>query len=381
MQKSITKTYESSVEPARNSILSQKSNLEKAISTITELHNRQLVLKNDLINHKTQMDAIIDKNRSFHDDFKKKEAELETARQRLFIFQTLAEINSLKNEIKQNYQRKISSIVENMKKLYEKTQKLTLNNLYNEIFTQCQSFYKNNMNIFINSNESSFSFNGFTEKLITLQYFELLDEFKEYFWNYINKIFVVKISQSKCTISFHNDAITINSEPNGTITSPEFINTSTKLLKIIIQKFKELKFELNDKDLEDYAHNSMEIGLTLFGGKPDALNQATSELCKLAKIENVNIVDIMKDARLPLVLDRCRSLLVENRPFAEVVKEMRKIMEGTSTEGILKKIAAMATVIWREDKTKIELAIPSLVSIGTKEALECIMMFDEVLKQ
>ena len=54
-------------------------------------------------------------------------------------------------------------------------------------------------------------------------------------------------------------------------------------------------------------------------------------------------------------------------------------MEGTNTDGILKQITAMATHFWKDDKSKLQIAINPLISIGTAEALECIMMLDSAI--
>ena len=123
----------------------------------------------------------------------------------------------------------------------------------------------------------------------------------------------------------------------------------------------------------------MDIGSTLHGGKNEELKQAANELCKLTNVQDLNIGDVIKNARLPTVLDHCRSLLIEGKPFGFVISEMKQIMAGANTDGVLKLLATMAIVIWKKDRSKLEPAITPLLAVGTKEALECIMMFNEII--
>ncbi|KAK8895533.1 hypothetical protein M9Y10_024000 [Tritrichomonas musculus] len=382
IQHSVEKSYRISVNSTKNTIISSKQELQDSINRVTELYYRGMQLKNDLLFYQNKMTLIIDKNREIHEQAEYQKKQILIARQKLFIFNTLNEISKLNKEIQENYQkRNVSpSFVETFKTFKNRTSILKLDKLYSDTFNQCQSYFKKDINTYFSPNEKEFSLENLSKKSEILTFFELIPTLLESFWNFINSTFLHSLSSSKNKLNITKDKVSIEIEKtNEKNNSTDFIKSSTILLEAIIDKFNSLNIKINDEDIANYANNSIEIGLGLQGGQFQFLNDETAKLCKLANIPKVNLTDVMKQARLPMALDRCRQLLKEGKPFGVVITEMRQIMEGTNTDGVLKQITAMATYFWKDDKAKLQLAINPLISIGTPEALECVMMFDNAI--
>lgn len=382
IQHSVENSYRISVNSTKNTIISSKQELQDSINRVTELYHRGMQLKNDLLFYQNKMTLIIDKNREIHEQAEYQKKQILIARQKLFIFNTLNEISKLNKEIQENYQKRNISpnFVEIFKTFKNQTSILKLDKLYNDTFNQCQSYFKKDINKYFSPNEKEFSLENLSKKSEILTFFELIPTFLESFWNFINSTFLHSLSSSKNKLNITKDKVSIEIEKtNEKNNSTDFIKSSTILLEAIIDKFNSLNIKINDEDIANYANNSIEIGLGLQGGQFQFLNDETAKLCKLANIPNVNLTDVMKQARLPMALDRCRQLLKEGKPFGVVITEMRQIMEGTNTDGVLKQITAMATYFWKDDKAKLQLAINPLISIGTPEALECVMMFDNAI--
>lgn len=382
IQHSVENSYRISVNSTKNTIISSKQELQDSINRVTELYHRGMQLKNDLLFYQNKMTLIIDKNREIHEQAEYQKKQISIARQKLFIFNTLNEISKLNKEIQENYQKRNISpnFVETFKTFKNRTSILKLDKLYNDTFNQCQSYFKKDINKYFSPNEKEFSLENLSKKSEILTFFELIPTLLESFWNFINSTFLHSLSSSKNKLNITKDKVSIEIEKtNEKNNSTDFIKSSTILLEAIINKFNSLNIKINDEDIANYANNAIEIGLGLQGGQFQFLNDETAKLCKLANIPNVNLTDVMKQARLPMALDRCRNLLKEGKPFGVVITEMRQIMEGTNTDGVLKQITAMATYFWKDDKAKLQLAINPLISIGTPEALECVMMFDNAI--
>lgn len=381
IRRSIDSTYEASVNSTKETIISQKKEIQDSINKVCELYKRGTQLKNDLQFYQTKMSSIIEKNRQIHEQTEYQKNQILIAQQKLLIFNTLNEVSRLNKEIQTNYQ-KINippNFVETFKAFKIKTSLLKLDDLYNDTFQKCQSYFKKDIQKYFSPDETSFSFKGVSEKWKILNFFELMPSFLISFWNFINTTFLQNLSKYNSPLIVSENKVSFKIENNEKNNPANFIKTSTLLLKSIIEKFNSLKIEISDEDLSKYANKSIEIGLSLQGGQERFLNEETANLCKLANIPIVNLADVMKEARLPIALDRCRVLLKEGKPFGVVITEMRQIMEGTNTDGVLKQITAMATHFWKDDKAKLQLAINPLISIGTIEALECVMMFDNAI--
>lgn len=377
----IDNTYEAPVSSTKDAINSKKKELQSSIDKVCELHQRGMQLKSDLDFYKNKMTSIIEKNRQIHEQAEYQKKQIAIAKQKLLIFNTLNEISKLQKEIQNNYQKSnISpSFVDTFEAFKAKTSLLKLGNLYEDIFNQCQSYFKKDINKYFSPDETSFSFKIITEKSKILRFFELIPIFIDSFWKYINSTFLPYLSKSNCSLTISEEKISFKIEGSEKNNPVYFIKSSSTLLKAIKEKFSELKIDISDEELAKYANKAIEIGLSLQGGPVQYLNDETAQLCQLANIPPVNLAKVMKEARLPVALDRCRDLLKEGKPFGTVISEMRQIMEGTNTDGVLKQITVMATHFWKDDKQKLQIAINPLISIGTAEALECIMMLDSAI--
>ena len=380
MTESINQTYKQSVESAKQIISAEMNNLNDAMKEVSSLYKEKNEIIKSLNEYNEKMDKIINENRHFGEKIDKKNKELKIAQQKLFIFKRIQELKDIKTELENNYKKMALSkqLITTFKDFKDKCSSVNLINIYDDTYKLYFSYYKENLNIFIESNDNKFSFNKFEEKLITLDYFNLRNSFVQFFWNYINQTFVKNISKSQCKINYENNVVSIIKQgENNTIL--EFFNLITDLLKFIIKVFETHHISIDNEILSTYTNNAMDIGSTLHGGKNEELKQAANELCKLTNVQDLNIGDVIKNARLPTVLDHCRSLLIEGKPFGFVISEMKQIMAGANTDGVLKLLATMAIVIWKKDRSKLEPAITPLLAVGTKEALECIMMFNEII--
>ena len=188
IHRKIDKTYEASVSSAREIINSQKKELQNSINKVCELHQRGIQLKNDLLFYQNKMTSLIEKNRQIHDQTEYQKKQIAISKQKLLIFNTLSEISKLNKFIQNNYQKRIISpnFVETFKIFKDKTSLLNLNNLYDDTFHQCQSYFKKDIQKYFSPDETSFSFKGISEKSKILNFFELMPTFIDSFWNFIN---------------------------------------------------------------------------------------------------------------------------------------------------------------------------------------------------
>jgi len=132
--------------------------------------------------------------------------------------------------------------------------------------------------------------------------------------------------------------------------------------------------------LKIFAESVVEYASQLPGGKLNETEDQLDKLCSLVGLEKMCFVDVSKKNRLPKALEECRNMLNEGMPFGSVVERMNAIFKGSSSDGALSKISIMALAIWKEDLSKLQAAISVFSAIGTSEALECLVLFENYLK-
>ena len=91
--------------------------------------------------------------------------------------------------------------------------------------------------------------------------------------------------------------------------------------------------------------------------------------------------ELAKQSKLPQTLEKCRTMMKEGKLFGEAVDFMMSIFEGTPSDGILTKLSILALVEWKNDSEKLKTAFPIFIAIGTNEAIQCMMMFQERLNE
>ena len=101
IRRSIDSTYEASVNSTKETIISQKKEIQDSIN---KLYKRGTQLKNDLQFYQTKMSSIIEKNRQIHEQTEYQKNQILIAQQKLLIFNTLNEVSRLNKEIQTNYE-------------------------------------------------------------------------------------------------------------------------------------------------------------------------------------------------------------------------------------------------------------------------------------
>ena len=141
--------------------------------------------------------------------------------------------------------------------------------------------------------------------------------------------------------------------------------------------------ECDGNDRTDHPEGKVAfgIGLKLPGGNSEELESAAKEMCLVTKTEMIDVNTLMKSSRLPVVLGKCRELLSDGKPFAEIVRVTKTMMEGTDATGVLRQIALLATVVWSSDRAKLEGSIPTLISIGTRDAFDAAMVIEKFVNE
>ena len=80
------------------------------------------------------------------------------------------------------------------------------------------------------------------------------------------------------------------------------------------------------------------------------------------------------------VLEKSREMLIKGSTLGDVIAEMKRMMKGFDTKGMIKKISILAVVIWKDDPDKLSCAISTLATINTIEAFECAVMFEQAIR-
>lgn len=377
-------TMATDVECTRQSIIRQKDNLIQAAKQISALYDHKEKLKERIQQNNSQLSGIIIQTKQNISEYNELNGQLNIEKQKLYIYQLLKQFNEANKLIRDSFTNmKFKKCFDNFKLLQEISAKINLSNIMKDLQNDYISLTNICFNKFLKLTGEYIEFLNTDELLYFIEFIDILG-IKASFIEKIFAFIVDDILQTnlklKTIVKSENQKITIHQSDDLNVPS-SYISFSTDLLSILLEMMKPFKLFFSTQQLEQYANKTYSNGLQLPGGDINELQEMSIKLSQVSNTPKIDLIKLVRDARMPQVLGECRKMLENGEVFGNVVQRMQKLMEGTDKEGVLRRIAVLAAVIWKEDKDKLEAALQTLITIGTREALDCLMLFDEALQQ
>ena len=346
-----------------------------------ELQNQLEEKKNSLQNSEKIIEDLVEQKKSTDID-------LEKEKKKFFILNLIKEFYQLNDQLQLAFTKRDYDNIYTLLKEIEKRspiikQEKTFSLIKEESKQKIQLLFKD----IILFKDMSITFSQPLKFIVFNKILAFLDSketYQNYFFDSLINISLTNLNKKNCTVNESsigtNPSINfiIKDEPHTPATS---LQESCKLLILIQKHIKDSNFSLSDENLKKYANKSFELCMIHTGGRTRETEQAAKQLCELTKTEKVDLSQYAAKSKVPLTLDACRTIFKEGNLFGEAVKKMNEIYQGAPAEGILTKITILALVEWKNDPDKLKSAFSVFIAIGTKEALQCMMMFQNRIKE
>ena len=217
-----------------------------------------------------------------------------------------------------------------------------------------------------------------------LSFLNSKESYQNYFFDSLINISLSTINRKNCYVNESSIGtnptlkLVVKDEPHTPATS---LQESCNLLTLVQKHFLDTDFSFSQNNLNRYADKSFELCMIHTGGRTKETEQAAKKLCELTHTDDVDLAQYAAKSKVPVTLDACRTIFREGKLFGDAVKKMNDIYQGAPVEGILTKITILALVEWKDDIDKLKSAFSLFIAIGTKEALQCMMMFQKRIRE
>lgn len=365
----------------------QQKELNIAAKKLVDLLQQCSKLEANLKNEEKNLKENGSKTANLSAEEKRLSNELEIQKKKSIVIQKIQEFVDFHSKLEDSFARKdYKSILDNMRQLEHIAptikQEKALENVKNDSAQKLRLLF----NDILISKERSLTFPSDEKfKIVyrTLLHFSLERDFVFYIVNFLSNNLLSVLNNQNCNVvikTLGNKSITLieREEPHTPTTS---LTESYKLIDEFSKTLTSVGFLLQKKELRQLGNQAIELGIAHTGGLLIDTEKAVKQLCKLCYIDNINMNELAKQSKLPQTLEKCRTMMKEGKLFGEAVDFMMSIFEGTPSDGILTKLSILALVEWKNDSEKLKTAFPIFIAIGTNEAIQCMMMFQERLNE
>ena len=315
------------------------------------------------------------------------EADIFQEKKRLFVLSKIKEYFEKVSFLQQSFtKRDYQNILDSLKEIEAMSKNLKQEESFENIKTDSLQKMRLLFDDIVSLKEQSVTFPDKQKFNIFHEILNFLHDetFENHIFSFIINNFLPKMSTKNCYVKDSSLSATpcislaFRSDPH---TPATFINESSNLLTLLLKNIEEGGFVVKQELIEKYAMAALEIGMALCGGREKETAEAAKNLCRLAKIEDIDIAKLAQESRVPKLLDDCRTMFKEGKVFGDAVSKMKDVFEGTPETGILTKITILALIEWKNDPERLRMMFTVLVAVNTDEALKCILMVQRRLDE
>lgn len=376
----INQVYSEQIEAMCKSIFRRKDDLIRVSSDIQRIREEEALLMQNIQEHNDKIASYLKAAQIRQKELSKKKNELEMEKQKLVVYKELKWLQEAVGRVDALLKESdFNGVVELIQVMNDKCNMLYLNNLSDSVWNKCQEKVKQEFeNILGIDGDDRFTLENLKNTATAFKFFNLIDEFKDYFWEFILKKFIKAITSSNLTLEINNHTFILK-ENQTPIDQTSFINLSTNLIKEISGSFDESEIEITQNEYQNYVNRVMKLCFSISSNNSTDFEEKTRELIRITNT-SFDFENLLQGNKISNVLGKCREMLVNGSAFGDIISEMRKMMKGLDTKGMIHKISILALVIWKDDPTKLSYAISTLATINTIEAFECAVMFEEAIQ-
>ena len=370
-----------STDSTRQAIMLNLDRLTRHAGKISAMCDTEEKIRKEMLDYKQKLQDLLEGADRARKDLNANTDALNKENQRLTILKSLKEFASLKSDVLNSLKdlafRKAAEQMTRMQQIsslihFDKQ----MQTCREEWIRIVQSSYPQALSM----KNNSFNMAELHPLALVLQQLDMCSGFVDFFFEYLERQFLPQLAKCKTDLNRDRHAFSI-AERKEKNNPGKFLSTAIELLQQIMTILEHASFTIPDARLAEYANTAFSIGLSLPGGQANELEASAREMCVVTKTEMIDVTRMIRGSRLPSVLGKCRELLNEGKPFADVVKTIKAMMEGTDDSGVLKEVALLATVVWQKDWAKLEGCVPTLISIGSRDAFEAAMVIDKYVQE
>lgn len=376
----LSQVYSGQIETIRESIYQKKDNLIQLSFELQKIREREAALKQSMQEYKKDISNVLNNAQITQKELNKKKNELKTEKQKLLVYKELLWLQEASEKLEGMLKKSaICDAMDLMHVMDEKCRVLYMGNFYNTMVSKCKLKIKEEFRRIIDIYDGkSFSLKNLKNISNVLRYFQLVDDFKSFFWNFLLKDYFQTIIDSNLIVEANADTFLLK-DNHTQLNQKSFIELSTNMIKEISKLFNESDIEITQSEYQNYVDTIIKLCLSIKSEDTAGFEEKTKELIQVTNT-TLDFVNLLQGNRVANVLEKSREMLIKGSTLGDVIAEMKRMMKGFDTKGMIKKISILAVVIWKDDPDKLSCAISTLATINTIEAFECAVMFEQAIR-
>ena len=376
----LSQVYSGQIETIRESIYQKKDNLIQLSFELQKIREREAALKQSMQEYKKDISNVLNNAQITQKELNKKKNELKTEKQKLLVYKELLWLQEASEKLEGMLKKSaICDAMDLMHVMDEKCRVLYMGNFYNTMVSKCKLKIKEEFRRIIDIYDGkSFSLKNLKNISNVLRYFQLVDDFKSFFWNFLLKDYFQTIIDSNLIVEANADTFLLK-DNHTQVNQKSFIELSTNMIKEISKLFNESDIEITQSEYQNYVDTIIKLCLSIKSEDTAGFEEKTKELIQVTNT-TLDFVNLLQGNRVANVLEKSREMLIKGSTLGDVIAEMKRMMKGFDTKGMIKKISILAVVIWKDDPDKLSCAISTLATINTIEAFECAVMFEQAIR-